>query len=227
MSASAPALRPAFNTRAVLFDLDGTLADTAPDMARALNALLLREGRTPLPLANIRPHVGSGARGMVRAGFNIGVEDPAFESLRDAFLDTYAADVYAETTLFPGMDQLLEELETAGLPWGVVTNKASRFTLPLLEAMGLSSRAACIVCGDTTAHSKPHPEPLLHACRTLSLAPDACLYVGDDIRDIQAARNAKMRVLAAGYGYLGTGLPPTEWQADAVVVHPSEIAGFL
>lgn len=214
-------------TRAVLFDLDGTLVDTAPDMARALNTLLAQHGKPPIPLANIRPHVGSGARGMVRAGFDLGPDDPAFPALRDAFLDIYAADVYADTVLFPGMEDLLSRIEQSGMPWGVVTNKASRFTLPLLTAMNLAPRAACIVCGDTTPYSKPHPEPLLHACRSLALEPAHCLYVGDDIRDVQAARNASMRVLAAGYGYLGTGLPPHAWEADAVVAHPSEIAAFF
>lgn len=227
MNAVSLSPRLAHQTRAVLFDLDGTLADTAPDMARALNTLLRQHGRPPVPLANIRPHVGSGARGMVRAGFDLSPEDPGFPALRDAFLDTYAADVFADTVLFPGMEDLLAHIEGAGMSWGVVTNKASRFTLPLLRAMGLMNRAACVVCGDTTPHSKPHPEPLLHACRTLSLAPAHCLYVGDDIRDVQAARNANMRVLAAGYGYLGTGLPPHDWHADAVVAHPSEIAGFF
>jgi N-acetyl-D-muramate 6-phosphate phosphatase len=214
-------------TRAVLFDLDGTLLDTAPDMARALNAMRAARAMPALPVANIRTHVGSGARGMVYVGFGLKSDDAGFPALREEFLDIYAADVYADTVLFPGMAQLLTALEEAGLRWGIVTNKASRFTLPLLESMALRERAACIVCGDTTPHTKPHPEPLLHACREIGIHPEHAIYVGDDLRDVQAARAANIRVLAAAWGYLGTGDPPDEWQADAVIAHAGDVAKYL
>lgn len=217
--------RPA--TRAVLFDLDGTLADTAPDMARALNVMRARHDLPPLPVANIRAHVGSGGRGMVDVGFGIKPDHAAFTEVRDAFLDTYASNVFADTVLFPGMSDLLALLEARDIHWGIVTNKASRFTLPLLDAMALTQRAACIVCGDTTPHPKPHPEPLLHACRSLGVQPDQALYIGDDVRDIQAARNANIRVLAACWGYLGTDLPPHEWGADALLDAPGDLATHL
>lgn len=214
-------------TRAVLFDLDGTLADTAPDMARTLNGMRRKRDLPPLPVANIRTHVGSGARGMIAVGFGLKPDDAGFQSLRDEFLDTYEQDVFAETTLFPGMPDLLDGLEAAGITWGIVTNKAGRFTLPLMQALGLDDRASCIVCGDTTAHAKPHPEPLLHACRSVGVAPAEALYIGDDIRDVQAARNANIRVLAAAWGYLGDGLPPHEWGADALLINPAEIPAHL
>ncbi len=214
-------------TLAVLFDLDGTLADTAPDMARALNVMRARHALPPLPIANIRTHVGSGGRGMVDVGFGLKPDHAAFAEMRDAFLDVYANNVFADTVLFPGMADLLAMLEARGIHWGIVTNKASRFTLPLLEAMQLKHRAACIVCGDTTAHAKPHPEPLLHACRNLGVKPGEALYVGDDLRDIQAARNANIRVLAACWGYLGTGLPPQQWGADALLDAPADISAHL
>jgi len=213
--------------RAVLFDLDGTLADTAPDMARALNTLRARHGLPALPVANIRTHVGSGGRGMVDVGFGLKPDSIGFAEMREAFLDVYADDVFADTVLFPGMTDLLVLLENRGIHWGIVTNKASRFTLPLLEAMQLRQRAACIVCGDTTPHAKPHPEPLLHACRSLNVQPAEALYIGDDLRDIQAARSANIRVLAATWGYLGAGLPPEQWGADALLASPAEIAAHL
>lgn len=214
-------------TRAVLFDFDGTLADTAPDMARTLNRMREHRDLPALPVANIRTHVGSGARGMIAIGFGLKPEDSGFQALRDEFLATYERDVYAETRLFPGMPELLGQLEQAGVVWGVVTNKAARFTLPLLRALGLHERAGCVVCGDTTPFSKPHPEPLLHACRTVGIAAAETIYVGDDIRDVQAARNANIRVLAAEWGYLGSGQPPQEWGADAVLNAPLEIAAHL
>lgn len=214
-------------TRAVLFDLDGTLADTAPDMARALNTLRARHGLPALPVANIRTYVGSGGRGMVDVGFGLKPDSIGFGEMRDAFLDIYAGDVFADTVLFPDMAELLATLESRGIHWGIVTNKASRFTLPLLEAMQLHKRAACVVCGDTTPHAKPHPEPLLHACRSLNVQPAEVLYIGDDLRDIQAARSANIRVLAATWGYLGAGLAPQQWGADALLTSPAEIAAHL
>lgn len=214
-------------TRAVLFDLDGTLADTAPDLARALNCLLAERGLAPVSIDVTRPLTSSGARGMIKAGFGLTPESPDYESLKTRFLELYGESVCIETTLFDGMPALLEALERRGMPWGVVTNKLDRFTRPLLEALGLASRAACIVSGDTVARPKPHPDSLLHASRALALDPAACLYVGDDVRDIQAARAAGMPIIAAAYGYLGDDGDPHRWGADAVIDHPLETLNFL
>ncbi len=212
--------------RAVLFDLDGTLADTAPDLACALNRLLAERGQAPVPLAQTRPYTSSGARGLIGAGLGIGPDHPEYEALKMRFLDLYAENILVDTKLFPGMEALLGELEKRQLRWGIVTNKAARFTDPLITAMGLARRSSCTVSGDTTAHIKPHPEPLLHAARQIGLEPTVCLYVGDDLRDIQAARAAGMPVLAAAFGYLGDS-DPRDWQADGVINHPSEILNFL
>ena len=212
--------------RAILFDLDGTLVDTAPDLAGALNRLLKELGRVPIPAEVTRPHTSSGARGLIQAGMGIGPEHPDYEQLKSRFLDLYASHICIESQLFAGMPELLRSLEDAGMPWGIVTNKASRFTEPLLEAMGLHDRAACVVSGDTTPHPKPHPAPLLHACNLLGLQPVECLYVGDDLRDIQAARAAGMPVVAAAFGYLGEGGDPHAWKADAVIAEPAELLGW-
>ncbi|MCZ7564808.1 MAG: phosphoglycolate phosphatase [Burkholderiales bacterium] len=213
--------------RAVLFDLDGTLADTAPDLTAALNALLGEHGRAPVPLERTRPLTSAGARGMLQAGFGIAPGSSEYEPLKARFLDLYGQSVCAQTRLFPGMDALLDALERRGLRWGVVTNKPERFTTPLLAALGVLHRAACVVSGDTTERPKPHPDPLLHAAGALALAPTACLYVGDDLRDVQAARAAGMPVVAAGYGYLGDGGECGSWQADGIIEHPLETLNFL
>jgi phosphoglycolate phosphatase len=213
--------------RAVLFDLDGTLADTAPDLAGALNALLAERRRPPVPMADARPVTSSGARGLLRVGFGIDPDHGEYEALKARFLDLYAARICVETALFGGIAELLAALEARAVPWGVVTNKAERFTRPLLEALALLDRAACVVGGDTTGRAKPHPDPLLHAARGIGLEPGRCLYVGDDLRDVQAARAAGMPVLAAAYGYLGVGGDPRAWGADAVIDHPLEVLNHL
>ena len=213
--------------RAVLFDLDGTLADTAPDLAAALNRLLAEHGRRPVPLERARPVTSSGARGMLQVGFGIDPQDPRYDRLKARFLDLYAERICRETRLFDGIAELLAALEERGLAWGVVTNKPERFTVPLLEALELRARASCVVGGDTTERAKPHPDPLLHAVQALRVEPARCLYVGDDLRDVQAARAAGMRVLAAAYGYLGDHGDPLAWGADAVVAHPLEVLNHL
>jgi len=210
----------------MLFDLDGTLADTAPDLAGALNRLLTELGRATIPTKVTRPHTSSGARGLIQAGLGIGPEHPDYEQLKSRFLDLYARHICIESKLFAGMPELLQSLERAGMPWGIVTNKASRFTEPLLKAMGLYDRAACVVSGDTTPHPKPHPAPLLHACGLLGLEPAECLYVGDDLRDIQSARAAGMPVVAAAFGYLGEAGDPHAWEANAVISKPAELLGL-
>jgi len=213
--------------RGVLFDLDGTLVDSAPDLAAAANRLRAEHGLEPLPLADLRPMVGAGARGMVGVAFGVKPGDSRFEDLRDAFLAHYEAGLLESTQPFPGIEALLQSLEQSNTPWGIVTNKATRFTRPLVAGLGLAERAAVVVCGDTTPHSKPHPEPLLAAARAMNLAPGAVVYVGDDQRDAQAAQAAGMRMLVATWGYLGLGEPVEAWGADALVARPQDVAGWL
>jgi len=214
--------------RAVLFDFDGTLADTAPDLGRAVNRLRAERGLAELPIEQVRPFASSGARGLLRAGFGIGPEDVEFARLREAFLARYGEAVCVETRLFPGMEELLAELESRGLAWGIVTNKAARFTHQIVAALGLGDRPACVVCGDTTPHLKPHPAPLLHAARALALPPQLCCFVGDDLRDVQAAHAAGMRAVAVEYGYHGTeNGGPHSWRADAVIARPLDLIAVL
>ncbi len=212
---------------AVLFDLDGTLADTAPDMARTVNAMLEARGRAPVTVERVRPYVSRGARGMIMSAFGIGTDDPEFPAMRQEFLDRYATQLCVETTLFPGIGELLERLEAEGIAWGVVTNKFERLARPVLDGLGVGTRARVIVGGDTCARAKPFADPLLHASERLGVAPARALYVGDDERDVQAARAAGMKVIVAGYGYLGDGQPPASWGADAIVDSPHGIGAFL
>jgi len=203
--------------KAVLFDFDGTLADTAADLARALNRLREARGLANLPLEDLRPHASAGARGLIGAGLGILPEHSEFKALREGFLQHYEAEICVDTRLFPGMGELLAGIEARGLRWGIVTNKSTRLTRLLVKTLGLDARAACVVCGDTTPHLKPHPASLLHAAKELALAPQACVYLGDDLRDIQAARAAGMRSVAVGWGY-GEGL--AAWHADAIIEQP-------
>jgi phosphoglycolate phosphatase len=213
--------------RAVLFDLDGTLADTAPDLARALNRVRAANHLAPVPVEITRPYASSGARGLLKIGFGLDPGDERYEALRLQFLEFYAAGICVDTRLFDGMAELLDQLDQVRLRWGVVTNKAERFTFPLLQGLRLGERAACVVGGDTAARAKPHPDPLLHAAAALQLPPSACLYVGDDLRDVQAARAAGMPVIAAKYGYLGNNGSIESWQADAIILHPREVLDYL
>ena len=213
--------------RGVLFDLDGTLIDSAPDLAGAANRLRADHGLEPLPLEMLRPMVGSGARGMVGVAFGVAPGEPRFEPLRDAFLAHYEAGLLQSTQPFEGVDRMLAALDAAGIPWGIVTNKATRFTSPIVAGLGLAQRAAVVVCGDTTAHSKPHPEPLWHAARAMGLAPESVVYVGDDLRDAQAARAAGMAMVAATWGYLGLGEPVHDWGADALLDAPDQLLNWL
>lgn len=218
---------PKTGARAVLFDLDGTLADTAPDLARALNRVRAAHHLAPMPVAVTRPYTSSGARGLLKIGFGLEPEDERYEALKLQFLDFYAAGICVDTRLFDGMAELLAQLDRNRVPWGVVTNKAERFTFLLLQGLHLDERAACVVGGDTAARAKPHPDPLLHAAAALQLPPSACLYVGDDLRDVQAARAAGMRVIAVKYGYLGDGGSIGSWKADAIIDHPREVLDYL
>lgn len=209
--------------RAVLFDLDGTLIDSAPDLAGAGNAMREARGMAPLPYERFRPMVGAGARGMVFIALGAVPGDGAFDELRDEFLSRYEARMTSGTALFDGMQPVLDGLRERGLPWGIVTNKAQRFTTPLVRALGLDRVAATVISGDTTPHAKPHPAPLLEAARRMGLAPEACIYVGDDLRDVQAGHAAGMRTVAASWGYLGAGDPVSAWGADHVIDSPDQL----
>jgi len=213
--------------RAVLFDLDGTLADTAPDLAHVLNLQLGARGRPQLPVHALRPYVSHGARGMLRTGFGVGPDDAGYAALRDEFLDLYEQNLCRDTRLFPGMPELLAALEQRGTAWGIVTNKMERFTLPLMQALGLAARAGCIIGGDTTTRAKPHPDPLLEASRRLGIDPRECAYVGDDERDVQAGHAAGMTPVVALYGYLGEDKPPHQWGADLYIEQPLDLLKLL
>ncbi len=219
-------MSPREGLRGVLFDLDGTLLDTAPDMAGALNQLLAAEGMEVLPFERIRPHVSHGALRLVRLAFGE-PEAPRFEDLRRRFLDFYRAGIARHTRMFDGFEIVLNTLEAAGLRWGIVTNKPGWLTLPLLEEMGLATRSGCVVSGDTLVERKPHPMQLLHAAGLLGLQPGECVYLGDAERDVQAARNAGMIPLVAGFGYLGAGEDPNAWQPDAIFGQPTDLLEWL
>jgi phosphoglycolate phosphatase len=211
----------------VLFDLDGTLIDSAPDLAGALNDLRALRAMDPVPYALLRPHAGSGARGMLGAGLGAGPDEPGYAALRDEFLDLYATRMLRHTQVFSEVPALLAALGRHGVPWGIVTNKAARFAEPLARALGLLPGASALVCGDSTPHTKPHPAPLLEAARRLGLPAHACVYIGDDPRDVVAGKAAGMRAWAAAWGYLGPGAPVHDWGADRVVAQPGELLSFL
>lgn len=212
---------------AVLFDLDGTLADSAPDLALALNMIRARRGLAPVPAEELRPYASSGARGLLHRGLDVTAEDPRYPELREAFLANYASCLATHTVLFDGVSPLLDALEARGLVWGIVTNKHMRFTAPVVAALGLATRARTVVAGDTTPHPKPHPAPLLHAAQALGVAPARCLYVGDDLRDVEAGNAAGMATIVAGYGYMGVGGDPRRWPAAGWIDHPLDLLGWL
>ena len=213
-------------TDAVLFDLDGTLADTAPDLAAAVNRLRSDQGKEPLPIERLRPFASAGARGLVFAGLGVKPGDAEYDGLREAFLEYYAERTCVETRLFPGVDALLAEIGRRGLAWGIVTNKALSFTERIVVQLGLAP--ACVVGGDSTPHLKPHPASLLLAAQQLGLAADACCYLGDDLRDIQAARAAGMRPVAVEWGYHHPdNSGPGTWRAEAVIHRPEDLIPLL
>lgn len=211
--------------QAILFDLDGTLADTAPDLAAAVNLMRSARQLAPTPYTILRPVASAGARGLLGAGFNITPDHPDYAVMRDEFLRNYENALAVHSNLFEGIQELLDQLDHLKVRWGIVTNKAERFTLPLLPQIGLG-KAACAICGDTTAHAKPHPEPLLEAARRLDITPSACWYVGDDLRDMQAAQAAGMTSIAAAWGYCGA-TEPTHWKADAIFDTPQELLALI
>jgi len=211
----------------LLLDLDGTLADTAPDLAAALNAVLEEEGRSPLPFPHIRPHVSFGAPRLIHLGFGADLPDDEFQRLRARLLDHYASGICRETRLFAGFDAVLESLEKIGTPWGIVTNKPGWLTIPLLEAMQLNHRASSVVSGDTLSRRKPHPDPLLHAAAEMGVAAEDCVYVGDARRDIEAGMAAGMITVGVTWGYIPEGDPPHEWGASWLITHPSELIDVM
>jgi phosphoglycolate phosphatase len=218
---------PRLAARVVLFDLDGTLIDSAPDLAGAGNELRVARGLDPLPLAHFRPMVGAGARGIVGRALGVGPQDRDFAVLRDEFLVRYEARMTRETRVFAAVEPVLDALAAAGVPWGIVTNKATRFSEPLVRALGLHARAATLVCGDTTPHSKPHPAPLHEAARRVGVAAADCVYVGDDLRDVEAGRAAGMTTVAVAWGYLGLGEAIDTWGADHVIDVPDQLLKLL
>lgn len=213
--------------KAVLFDLDGTLIDSATDLGRAADKMRTDRGMPSFSDAHYRPLAGAGARGMLALAFNVTPDAAEFEALREEFFANYLACMFDHTAAFAQVPQLLQNLEACGLPWGVVTNKAARFTQPLVQRMALFERCAVVVSGDTTPHAKPHPAPLLEAARRLDINAHDCLYVGDDERDIVAGRAAGMQTVAALYGYLGANARVSDWQADAAINSPAELLQCL
>ena len=208
--------------QAILFDLDGTLADTAPDLAAALNHVRAQHGLPPLPLEVLRPMASHGARGLLAVGMQVADDAPQYPELKAAFLARYLAAIRVHTTLFDGVDLLLRHLNDQSIPWGIVTNKLSTYTTPLVAELPWPHPPGCVVSGDTAAQPKPAADPLLYAARQLGIAPEHCIYVGDDLRDMQAARAAGMGAVAAAYGYCGRSAPET-WNADAIIDHPLEL----
>jgi phosphoglycolate phosphatase len=212
---------------AVLFDLDGTLIDSAPDLGAAADKMRTDRGLESLPLALYRPMAGAGARGMIGVAFGLTPDDARFADLREEFFRNYESRMTEHTTVFDGVAELIADIDRAGFHWGVVTNKSARFTVPLTKAMPLFNTARTIVSGDTTPHAKPHPAPLLEAARQLEVAPERCIYVGDDERDIVAGRAAGMPTVAAAYGYLGKTADTGGWKADATIAVPGALLNLL
>lgn len=210
---------------AILFDLDGTLVDTAPDLAAAINLLRTERGLEPTPYPVLRPTASAGARGMIGAAFGLAPQDAGFETLRLGFFKNYQAALAVHSTLFPGVTELLADITAAGIAWGIVTNKPARFTDPLIDLIGLQA-AGCVVSGDTTAHAKPHPAPLIEAAQRLGLAPEQCWYAGDDLRDIEAGRAAGMLTIACAWGYCGP-VEPHAWGADYLCDTPLALLDLI
>jgi phosphoglycolate phosphatase len=213
--------------KGVFFDLDGTLADTAPDLVAAANLLRSSRGLPELPYAELRPRASAGARGLIQGAFGFGPDHADFDALRDEFLNNYEKNICIHSKLFDGMNELLTQLEKERISWGIVTNKIERFTNPLLKLMGIDQRSQANISGDTTPFAKPHPAPILKAAELCHLSPEQCLYVGDDLRDVEAGRAAGMKTVAAAYGYCGCDEPISEWGADFIIHHPNELHAII
>ncbi len=211
----------------VFFDLDGTLADTAPDLAAALNQILQEQNKPALPLESIRPAVSLGGNAMIKLAFAMEEDDPEFDELRQRFLEIYHQRLHQDTHVFPGIGKALDYIESNNMIWGVVTNKPEWLTHPVMEQLNLTQRTACIVSGDTTEFRKPHPGPMLYACELAKCVPETSLYVGDALRDIEAGRAAGMKTLIADYGYIAKDENPETWNADGSISEPEEIIDWL
>lgn len=212
-------------TQAVFFDLDGTFADTAPDLAAALNHVRAQRDLPPLPFELLRPQASHGSPGLLKTGFGITPDAPEFNELREIFLDYYTQNICVGTRLFDGVAALVEAIEQRGLPWGIITNKPHRFTLPLMQALGYAERAACLISADTCEHAKPHPQPMLKACELTGVSPQRCLYLGDDLRDMQAANASGMHGIIAHWGYISSD--HTRWGAAGGIQQPLELLNWL
>ena len=218
---------PRFTPKCVLFDLDGTLVDTAPDLGAAANAVRVEQGLSPLPQWRYRPYASAGARGLLRIALNKRHDAPDFQPLRDRFLQIYREHIAEQSRLFDNMDAVLSGFESERRLWGVVTNKPGWLTRPLMDALALTPRAACIVSGDDAPKPKPAPDTLLLACERAGVSPQDCVYVGDDHRDVVAARAAGMPVIAAVWGYLGDQPHPETWNADALALDPADLSTLI
>lgn len=222
MRGAAPSL-----PRAVFFDLDGTLADTADDLAAPIHTMLAERGLAPVPNSELRPLASMGARGLIGRGFGLHPSDEAYEALRLEFMARYEAGMLERTRLFDGIHEVLDALDAACVPWGVISNKTERLVRPIVAGLGLAERSVCAIGGDTTEHAKPHPAPLLHGAQLAGVLANHCVYIGDDLRDIEAGRAAGMTTVAAAYGYCGHDLPPADWGADHLIEHPRELIALL
>lgn len=216
-----------FKPQAVFFDLDGTLADTAPDLATPLHQMRAERGLPPLDESALRPFTSRGARGLLARGLGIETDHPDYERLRHDFLTRYERTMLVRTRLFDGMAQVLDHLESSGIIWGVISNKSERYVRPILSGLGLLERSVCAIGGDTTPFAKPHPAPLLEGARRAGVNPARCIYIGDDLRDIEAGRAASMVTVAAAYGYCGNEAPPHQWEADHLIDHPNAFLKLL
>jgi 2-phosphoglycolate phosphatase len=213
--------------QAVFFDLDGTLADTADDLAAPVNAMRKARGQATLPVGELRPFASAGARGLIGKGLGVGKDDPGYEALRLEFLERYEQDIVVHTRLFEGMPELLQRLEAEGIQWGIISNKIERYVRIIVERLGLAQRPVLAYGGDSAARPKPHPDLMLLALKTTGLEGARCVYVGDDLRDVLAGRAAGMKTVAAAYGYCGDADKPETWGADALIRHPAELAPLL
>jgi phosphoglycolate phosphatase len=213
--------------KAVLFDLDGTFADTAPDLAASLNHTRAIRNLPPLPLEVLRPQASHGSRGLLEIGFGIAPGHADYDTLRDIFLDHYARNICVHTELFTDMAQLIDELERRDIRWGIVTNKPHRYTVPLMQALGYAERAACLISGDTCQRPKPYADPLLKACEIIEVTPAQCLYIGDDLRDMRAANAAGMPGIIASYGYVNGDASIENWNAQGSIDKPTELIAYL
>lgn len=215
-----------FNLSCVLFDLDGTLVDTAPDLIACLNKALNQHGFDPVSSNKLKPFISYGAAAMISKSID-NVDAHTQAKILKTMLDCYQDNIAEHSRFFSGIIDTLNTIESLGLKWGIVTNKRERFTNPLVDALKLTDRVACVVSGDTTANSKPHPEPMLTACAQADVNPEDCVYIGDALHDIAAGKNAKMKTLAAIYGYLKPDDKPDDWGADALIESPEQLTSWI